>query len=86
MCLVLTTLERVWSGRGTPLHAGLWLEHTLPSGLLCSLAPELCSTISKRLLVRYCVLYFFVEFFHRFYLDKFEDYPKSRKAFIPFVL
>ena len=47
MCLVLTTLERVWSGRGMLLHAGLWLEHTLLSGLSCSSAPELCSTTSK---------------------------------------
>jgi hypothetical protein len=23
---------------------------------------------------------------HRFYLKKFEDYPKDRKAFIPFIL
>jgi 3-oxo-5-alpha-steroid 4-dehydrogenase 1 len=23
---------------------------------------------------------------HRFYLEKFEDYPKDRKAFIPFLI
>ena len=47
MYLVLTTLERVWSGRGMPLHAGLWLGHTLLSGQLRSLAPELYSITSK---------------------------------------
>ena len=98
MYLVPTTLERWLSGWGTPWPAGPLWQFPLLSGQLYSWALEPCNTTGQftefsvsawhALGIPHpfslaCTLTFHA---HRFYREKFEDYPQHRKAFIPFIL